>query len=274
MRESECGVDEAGVPWDDPLKFCESVDTAIASMEEMFCDDWRAAVRRVYDWANEAGSDPFASAVRLALDREAPIETVKSVFRSLCDHRQSLFAQKAVAIIGWAEATAGFGPTGRQDDDVELWAGAWDIVGDGKTPPTDIHGMCLPSIIQAISARDGQKTGIHVCDEFLLRYCGSAGESGHDADRAMFAVSALKDSLTVEEGLHSTYKGMFGGVLDILYWPAMSGCAGTRIRASLAGGCSVPAAQTLGDGTCERKTSSVTHLADSLTREAQCVFSG
>lgn len=249
----------AGVPWDDDtLRFCESADDAIASAGGVFRDDWRAGTRRVYGWAKDAGSEPFAAAVRLALDREAPADTVRTVFGSLCDHRQSLFAQKAAAVIGWAEAIAGLGPTGNPDDDTALWAGAWGVVGEAP-PQADMHGACLPSIVQAL--KNGE-TGIRICDEFLQRLADAS-----DAERAVFAISVLKDSLTVAEGLYSTYKGLFGGVLDILYWPAMAGCAVTRIRASL-GGCSFP-----GDGTCERKTSSVIPQAASLTQEAQRTFS-
>lgn len=271
----ECG--EAGVPWDDSLRFCESVDAAIVSVAGMFRDDWRDAVRRVYDWAKDAGFEPFAAAVRLALDREMPAETVRTVFRSLCDHRQSLFAQKAAAIIGWAEATAGLGPTGNPDDDVALWAGAWDVVGEAPLK-TDIHGACLQSIIQALKESGGKETGIRVCDEFLHRCSlpGTSPQHTDDAERAIFSVSVLKDSLTVAENLHSTYKGLFGGVLDILYWPAMAGCAATRIRASLAGDRSLPGAVSqarLGGGICERKTSSVIPQAASLTQEAPCASS-
>lgn len=258
---------KGAVPWDDTLQFCESVDDAIASAGGMFRDDWRAGTRRVYGWAKDAGSEPFAAAVRLALDREAPAETVRAVFRSLCDHRQSLFAQKAAAVIGWAEAIAGLGPTGNPDDDTILWAGAWGVAGEAP-PPADMHGACLPSIVQAL--KSGEETGIRICDEFLQRLADAAGrEQTSDAERAVFAVSVLKDSLAVAEGLYSTYKGLFGGVLDILYWPAMAGCAETRIRASLlADGCSLP-----GDGTCERKTSSVIPQAVSLTQETPRAFS-
>jgi len=217
--------EEAGVPWGDPLRFCEFVDDAVISVEAMFRDDWRAAVRHIYDWAKDAGDEPFATAVRLSLDREAPIETVQPVFRSLCDHRKSLFAQKVAAIIGWSEATAGLGPTGIPDDDIALWAGAWNIVGEAPLK-TDIHNACLPSVIRVM--KDG-KTGIQVCDEFLQRMAES-----DDTERAVFAVSVLKDSLAVAENMYSIYKGLFGGILGILYWPAMAGCADTRIRASLA----------------------------------------
>lgn len=269
MRE-----DGAGVPWDDPLQFCESVDGAIASVDGMFNNDWRSVVRRIYAWAKEAGSDPFAATVRLVLDREVPAETARAVFRSLCDHRQSLFAQKAAAIIGWAEATAGLGPTGDPRDDIALWTGAWAPAGEAP-PNTDLHRACLPSILQVLRGggsricpvRKVDVTGIQMCDEFLRR-CDPAD----DTERAIFAVSALKDSLTVAESLHLTYKGLFGGVLDILYWPAMAGCAGMRIRASLVGSLS-GTAQTLGAGTCERKTSSVIPRVASLTQEAPHAFS-
>jgi len=236
-----------GVPWSDPLRFCASVDGAIASVEDMFRDGWRDAAGRVYDWAKAGGSDPFAAAVRLAF-REAPADTVRTVFRSLCDHRQSLFAQKAAAIAGWAEATAGLGPTGDPADDVAIWTGAWGVVGEAPLK-ADIHGTCLPSIVKALSG--GGETGIRMCDEFLNRLADP-----DDMERAIFAVSALKDSLTVAESLYSTYRGLFGGVLDILYWPAMAECAGARIRAHL------------GDGTCERRTSSGTPQAASSTQGA------
>lgn len=252
---------ESAVPWDDTLQFCESVDDAIASVEGMFRDDWRAGARSMYGWAKDAEFEPLAAAVRLALDREAPAETVQLVFRSLCDHRQSLFTQKAAAITGWAEATAGLGPTGNPVDDIALWAGAWAIVGEAPLK-TDLHGACLPSIIQVL--REDEETGIRVCDEFLQRR-----SDPDDTECAIFAVSALKDSLTVAENLYTTYKGLFGGVLDILYWPAMSKCAGTRIRASLVGDCRPHP----GDGTCERKTSSAIPQAASLTQGAPCAFS-
>jgi len=231
---TECGLltdsstPKVGVPWDDPLRFCEFVDDAIASVEAVFHDDWRAAARHIYDWAKDAGDDPFATAVRLSLDREAPVETVQPVFRSLCDHRKSLFAQKTAAIAGWSEATAGLGPTGNPDDDIALWAGAWSIVGEAPLKD-DIHGACLPSIIRAMRDRETGETGVQVCDEFLQRMADS-----DDTERAVFAVSVLKDSLAIAENMYSTYKGLFGGVLDILYWPAMARCAGTRVRASLA----------------------------------------
>lgn len=258
---------KTGVPWGDPLRFCEFVDDAIVSVENMFRDDWRAAARHIYGWAKDAGFDPFAAAARLALDREAPIETVRLVFRSLCDHRQSLFAQKVAAITGWAEASAGLGPTGNPDDDIALWAGAWGIVGEAPSN-TDIHSACLPSIIQVLIGRN-EETGIQMCDEFLQRLLADSG----DTDRAIFATFVLKDSLMVAESLYSTYKGLFGGILDILYWPAMAGCAGTRIRASLVAS-SLPATPShLGDWTCERKTSSAIPQDASLTPEAPCVFS-
>lgn len=267
----------AMVPWGDPLRFCESADDAITSVDSMFRDDWRGAVRRVYNWAKDASPDPFAAAVRLALDREMPVETVQAVFRSLCDHRQSLFAQKATAIIGWAEATAGLGPTGDPNDDITLWTDAW--VAAGEAPPeSDIHGACLPSILQALrllrNRHDHQvlqhnETGIQVCDEFLRRLVDLG-----DMERTIFAVSVLKDALTVAEGLHSTYKGLFGGILDILYWPAMAGCAGARVRASLVASLSGAVIQrSIGVGKCERRISSTTPQVASLTQEAQQTFS-
>lgn len=269
----------AGVPWEDPLQFCESADAAVASAEGMFRDGWRNTAQRVYAWARDAGPDPFAATVRLALDREVPAETARGVFRSLCDHWQSLFAQKATAIIGWAEATAGLGPTGDPCGDIALWTGAWAIAGEAP-PSADIHRACLPSILQAL--RNGgdricpvrkvevvEETGIRMCDEFLQLLGASPPQARlADPERAIFAVSALKDSLTVAESLYSTYKGFFGGVLDILYWPAMAECAGMRIRASLA----VPQTH-LGDGTCEHKTSSAIPQAASLTQEAPQAFS-
>ena len=262
----------AVVPWDDPLRFCESADDAIASVDSMFRDDWRGAARRVHNWAKDASPDPFAAAVHLALDREMPVETVQAVFRSLCDHRQSLFAQKATAIIGWAEATAGLGPTGDPNDDITLWTDAW--VAAGEAPPeSDIHDACLPSILQALrllrNRHDHQilqhnETGIQVCDEFLRRLVDP-----DDTECAIFAVSVLKDTLTVSEGLYLTYKGLFGGVLDILYWPAMAGCAGERVRASLV--CSLSGTamhQNVGTGKCERRISSAILQVASLTQEA------
>lgn len=249
---------EARVPWDDPLRFCESVDAAVASIGNMFSDDWRSATRRVYIWAKDAGSDPFAVTVRLILDRGMPAETARAVFQSLCDHRQSLFTQKSAAIIGWAEATASLGPTGNPDADIALWVGAWATAGEAS-PDTDIHSACLPSILQALR----EETGIRVCDEFLQRLADPS-----DTERAIFAISVLKDALIVAEGLHSTYKGLFGGVLDILYWPAMAGCAATRIRASLL------SAQThIGAGICEHKTSSAIPQVVSLTQEVPHVSS-
>lgn len=249
---------ETGVPWDDPLRFCESVDAAVASIGSMFSDDWRDATRRVYIWAKDAGPDPFAATVRLVLDREMPAEIARAVFQSLCDHQQSLFTQKSTAIIGWAEATAGLGPTGNPDADIALWVGAWATAGEALLD-TDVHGACLPSILQAL--REG--TGIQVCDEFLQRLADPS-----DTERAIFAVSVLKDTLIVAEGLYSTYKGLFGGVLDILYWPAMAGCAGIRVKASLL------SAQThIGAGICEHKTSSAIPQVVSLTQEVPHVSS-
>jgi len=248
----------ADVPWAaaGPFGFCLLPGAPGAAASWLESAEWQNSCRLIGEWAEGADpSDPFTSVVRVSMSGTISFDRAARVFASICDHKRSGFEEKRAMLSSWAEAVAGAGPSGDEESDLLLWRTAWAPTLAPDAPDGGIHEIDAAGLFRMLSGGAPHRLGM--CDAFLSRL-----PSEFDPEASAFALSLLRDEMAVEGKVYDTYKGLFGAILEIMHWPAMSANARTRIESSLLG------------VACERRTSYTTSQAVSSMPETRQSFSG